>query len=93
MSPGARTSRSDSPLGGVACEHGRVSEEQKQADNRGRSTTDELRAFIREDWAPRRATVTAPDPASGPAAARRAVLSAAYPRQRLVVPAGGQHVK
>jgi len=70
-----------------------VSEEQKQADNRGRSTTDELRAFIREDWAPRTPGVTAPGPGSGPAAARRAVLSAAYPRQRLVVPAGGLKVR
>jgi Xaa-Pro aminopeptidase len=70
-----------------------VSEEQKQADNRGRSTTDELRAFIREDWAPRRPTVTGPSLAAAPAAARRAVLSAAYPRQRLVVPAGGLKVR
>jgi Xaa-Pro aminopeptidase len=70
-----------------------VSEQQKQADNRGRSTTDELRAFIREDWAPRRPTATGPSPAAGPAAHRRAVLSAAYPRQRLVVPAGGLKVR
>ncbi len=70
-----------------------MSEQQKQSDNRGRVTTDELRTFIREDWAPRRPTVTAPSPAAGPAAARRAVLSAAYPRQRLVIPAGGLKVR
>ncbi|HET7763182.1 MAG TPA: aminopeptidase P family protein [Phycicoccus sp.] len=70
-----------------------MSEQQKQADNRARATTDELRAFIREDWAPRRPTVTGPSPAAGPAAARRAVLSAAYPRQRLVIPAGGLKVR
>jgi Xaa-Pro aminopeptidase len=70
-----------------------VSEEQKQDANRSRPTTEELRAFIREDWAPRRAGVTAPSPAAGAAAARRAVLSAAYPRQRLVVPAGGLKVR
>ncbi len=70
-----------------------MSERQKQADNRGRSTTDELRAFIREDWAPRRPTAQGPSPAAGPAAHRRAVLSAAYPRQRLVVPAGGLKVR
>ena len=70
-----------------------MSEQQKQADNRARATTDELRAFIREDWAPRRPVVTGPSPAAGPAAARRAVLSAAYPRQRLVIPAGGFKVR
>ncbi|GGL31139.1 aminopeptidase P family protein [Phycicoccus endophyticus] len=70
-----------------------MSEEQKQADNRARATTDQLRAFIREDWAPRGTTVSGPAPAAGPAAARRAVLSAAYPRQRLVVPAGGLKVR
>jgi Xaa-Pro aminopeptidase len=71
----------------------RVSEEQKQADNRARATTDELRAFIREDWAPRRPTAEAAAPAAEHAAARRAVLSAAYPKQRLVVPAGGLKVR
>jgi Xaa-Pro aminopeptidase len=70
-----------------------VSEETKQADNRARATTDEFRAFVREGWAPRRAGVTGPSPASGPAAARRAVISAAYPRQRLIVPAGGLKVR
>lgn len=76
-----------------AWQHGRVSEEQKQADNRARATTDELRAFIREGWAPRRPTVTEPAAAAGPAAARRALLSAAFPKQRLVVPAGGLKVR
>lgn len=71
----------------------RVSEEQKQADNRARATTDELRAFIQEDWAPRRPTVTERAPSAEYAAARRAVLSAAFPRQRLVVPAGGLKVR
>ncbi len=70
-----------------------MSEEQKQADNRARATTDELRAFIREDWAPRRPTVTGPSPAAEHAAARRAVLSAAFPKQRLVIPAGGLKVR
>lgn len=70
-----------------------MSEEQKQADNRARATTQELRAFIREGWAPRRPTVAGPSPAAAHAAARRAVLSAAYPRQRLVVPAGGLKVR
>ena len=72
---------------------GPVSEQQKQTDNRPRATTDEFRAFVRDGWAPRAATVTGPSPAAGPAAARRSVLSAAYPRQRLIVPAGRLKVR
>ncbi len=72
---------------------GSVSEQQKQRDNRGRATTDEFRAFVKEGWAPRRPGATGPAPASAHAAARRAVLSAAYPKQRLVVPAGGLKVR
>ena len=74
-------------------QHGRVSEQQKQADNRARATTDEFRAFVREGWAPRRSEVSGPAPGAAPAAARRTVLSAAYPGQRLVVPAGGLKVR
>jgi Xaa-Pro aminopeptidase len=70
-----------------------VSEEQKQADNRGRATTDEFRAFVRDGWAPRAATATGRAPAAAHAAARRALLSAAYPAQRLIVPAGGLKVR
>lgn len=70
-----------------------MSEEQKQADNRARATTDELRAFIREDWAPRRRTVDGPSPVAERAAERRAVIGAAFPKQRLVVPAGGLKVR
>ena len=69
------------------------SEHSEEPDNRGRATTDEFRAFVRDGWAPRRPGVTRPSPASGPAAARRAVLSAAYPGQRLIVPAGGLKVR
>jgi Xaa-Pro aminopeptidase len=74
-------------------QHGRVSEESKGPDNRGRATTEEFRSFVRQGWAPRRPGPAGPSPASGPAAARRAVLSAAYPRQRLIVPAGGLTVR
>ena len=70
-----------------------MSEQQKQADNRARATTDEFRAFVRDGWAPRSPGVTEPAPAAAHAAARRAVLSAAYPRQRLIVPAGGLKVR
>ena len=70
-----------------------MSEQQKQADNRARATTDEFRAFVKEGWAPRRSQVTGPSPAAGHAAARRAVLSGAYPGQRLIIPAGGLKVR
>ena len=70
-----------------------MSEEQKKTDNRARPTTEEFRSFVREDWAPRRPTVTAPSPAARYAAARRERVSAAYPGERLVVPAGGLKVR
>ncbi|HET6967748.1 MAG TPA: aminopeptidase P N-terminal domain-containing protein, partial [Ornithinibacter sp.] len=70
-----------------------MSEQQKQSDNRGRATTDEFRAFVRDGWAPRATQVTGPAPAAVHAAARRALLSAAYPKQRLIVPAGGLKVR
>ena len=70
-----------------------VSEEQKKAENRARPTTDEFRAFVKEDWAPRRPTVTGPSEASSYAAARRAQVSAAFPGERLIVPAGGLKVR
>ncbi|CCH68584.1 Xaa-Pro aminopeptidase 1 [Phycicoccus elongatus Lp2] len=70
-----------------------MSEEQKQAENRARPTTDEFRAFVKRDWAPRRPTVTEQSPAASYAAARREAVSAAYPGERLIVPAGGLKVR
>ena len=70
-----------------------MSEQQKQAENRARPTTEEFRSFVREDWAPRRPTVTEVSAAAAPAAARRAALSATFPGERLVVPAGGLKVR
>lgn len=70
-----------------------MSEEQKQSDNRPRPTTDELRAFIKEDWAPRRPTVSARSPVAPFAAARRTAVSEALPGDRLIVPAGGLKVR
>lgn len=70
-----------------------MSEEQKKAENRARPTTEEFRAFVKEDWAPRRPTVTQAAPATPYAAARRAKVSAAYPGERLIIPAGGLKVR
>jgi Xaa-Pro aminopeptidase len=70
-----------------------MSEEQKQAENRARPTTEEFRAFVKEDWATRRTSVTAAAPAASYAAARRADVSAAHEGERLIVPAGGLKVR
>jgi len=70
-----------------------VSEEQKQAENRARPTTEEFRGFVREDWAERRPQATGQSPAAPYAATRREDVSAAFPGDRLVVPAGGLKVR
>ncbi|HRW01932.1 MAG TPA: aminopeptidase P family protein [Tetrasphaera sp.] len=70
-----------------------MSEEQKTADNRARQTTEEFRAFVQTGWAPRADARPRRSPAAPYAAARRATLSAAYPGERLVIPAGGLKVR
>jgi Xaa-Pro aminopeptidase len=70
-----------------------VSEEQKQSDNRSRPTTDEFRAFVAEDWAPRRPGAAELSEPARYAAQRRAAVSEAFPGERLIVPAGGLKVR
>lgn len=70
-----------------------MSEEQKQSDNRARPTTEELREFIRQGWAPRSSGLPARTETAPYAAARRERLSAAFPGDRLVIPAGGLKVR
>lgn len=82
-----------SVVGTHACHHRWVSEEQKKAENRARPTTEEFRGFVREDWADRRPQAGGQSPAAQYAAARRALVSAAFPKQRLIVPAGGLKVR
>ena len=72
---------------------GGVSEEQHKAANRGRPTTDEFRAFVAADWAPRSAARPARAEGAPYAASRRAAVSAAFPGERLVIPAGGLKVR
>ena len=72
---------------------GNVSEPQKKTSNRARPITDELRAFIAEDWAPRAPGATGPSEAARYAAARREAVSAAFTGERLIVPAGGLKVR
>ena len=71
----------------------RVSEKQHKAENRGRPTTDEFRAFVAHDWAPRPTAKPGQGEAAPYAALRRGVLSAAFPGERLVIPAGGLKVR
>ena len=69
------------------------SEEQKTSPSRKRPTTDEFRAFVATGWAPRHAAVTPRSTAADWAALRREAISAAFPGDRLVVPAGGLKVR
>jgi len=70
-----------------------VSEKQHKAENRGRPTTDEFRAFVAASWAPRSTERPTEAEAAPYAALRRATVSAAFPGQRLVIPAGGLKVR
>lgn len=70
-----------------------MSEEQKKSENRSRPTTEEFRAFVKEDWAPRQATTGVPAPATPYAASRRQKVSVAFPGERLVIPAGGLKIR
>ncbi|MEO7753691.1 MAG: aminopeptidase P family protein [Terracoccus sp.] len=70
-----------------------MSEDQKPAENRARPTTDEFRAFVASGWAPRPGGSTAPSEASRFTPARREAVSARFPGERLVVPAGGLKVR
>ena len=70
-----------------------MSEEQKKSDNRPRPVTDEFRAFVREDWAERGPLVTEQAEVAPFAAARRDALSARFPGERLIIPAGGLKVR
>ena len=69
------------------------SEQHKKAENRARPTTDEFRAFVAEDWAPRRPGPSGLSEAARYAGRRREAVSAAFPGDRLVVPAGGLKVR
>ncbi|HEX8973177.1 aminopeptidase P family protein [Oryzihumus sp.] len=70
-----------------------MSEEQHKAEHRSRPDSPAFRAFVAADWAPRRAGTTEPSPVTPYAAQRRAAVSAAFPGERLVIPAGGLKVR
>ena len=56
-------------------------------------TTDEFRAFVASGWAPRRTDLPERTEVAPYAAERRAAVSAAFPGERLVIPAGGLKVR
>jgi Xaa-Pro aminopeptidase len=70
-----------------------VSEEQHQAEHRGRPSNDEFREFVAAGWAPRSTDRPAQAQVAPYAARRRAAVSAAFPGERLVIPAGGLKVR
>ncbi len=70
-----------------------MSEQHKQADNRARPTTDALRAFLRQGWAPPTIGAVKADPVTPYAAARRHAVSDRFAGERVVVPAGGLKVR
>ncbi|MGD8200198.1 aminopeptidase P family protein [Ornithinimicrobium sp. W1679] len=70
-----------------------MSEKQHQAEHRNRPTGEAFRAFMGQDWAPRTDELPALTEAARYAAARREVVSSAFPGERLVVPAGGLKVR
>jgi len=70
-----------------------VSEKQAQSPSRAQPTGEEFRDFVASGWAPRPSGVPPLCEAARRAAPRRAALSAAFPGDRLVVPAGGLKVR
>ncbi|ANS80408.1 Xaa-Pro aminopeptidase [Serinicoccus hydrothermalis] len=70
-----------------------MSEKQHKAEHRNRPTGEAFMAFMREGWAPRSSELPELTEAARYAAARRETLSAAYPGERLVVPAGGLKIR
>jgi Xaa-Pro aminopeptidase len=70
------------------------SEEQpKKTDHRARPTSEAFKQFIAQGWAPRPSELPDRAEVAPYAAARRDAVSAAYPGERVVVPAGGLKVR
>lgn len=69
------------------------SEKQPALPNRQTPFSEAFKAFIGTDWAPYSTELPDPLPAASYAAARRAAISAQFPGDRLVVPAGGLKVR
>ncbi|GAA4357805.1 aminopeptidase P family protein [Angustibacter luteus] len=71
-----------------------MSEEQpKKTDHRSRPTSEAFKAFIAKGWAARPSDLPQQAEVAPYAAARRDAVSAAFPGERIVIPAGGLKVR
>ncbi|MDO5712500.1 MAG: Xaa-Pro aminopeptidase, partial [Micrococcales bacterium] len=70
-----------------------MSEKQAKADHRSKPTSENYQAFIASGWAPRETSLPERSQAAAAAATRREAVSAAFPGERLVIPAGGLKVR
>ncbi|GAB3923738.1 Xaa-Pro aminopeptidase [Microlunatus endophyticus] len=70
-----------------------MSEKQAALPNRQTPFSEAFRAFIGTDWAPGSSDLPDPLPATVYAPARREKVGAAYPGERIVIPAGGLVVR
>jgi Xaa-Pro aminopeptidase len=70
-----------------------MSDRQPVLPNRQTPFSEAFQQFIAQGWAPHDSTLPGPLPAAGPARARRDAVSALFPGERLVVPAGGLKVR
>ena len=70
-----------------------MEEQPKTTDHRTRPTSAAFKAFIAQGWAPRPSELPDRAEVASYAAARRDAVSAAYPGERLVLPAGGLKVR
>ncbi len=70
-----------------------MSETQPELPNRQTPFSEAFKSFIAGGWAPYPTELPTPLPASLAAAARRAKVSALFPGQRLVIPAGGLKIR
>jgi Xaa-Pro aminopeptidase len=69
------------------------SDAQPKLPNRQTPFSNAFREFIPQSWAPYPAQLPDAFPAAAPAAERRARIAAAYPGERLIIPAGGLKVR
>jgi Xaa-Pro aminopeptidase len=70
-----------------------MEDQPKATDHRTRPTSAAFKEFIAQGWAPRPTELPARAEVAPYAAARRDAVSAAYPGERLVLPAGGLKVR
>lgn len=70
-----------------------MSETQPELPNRQTPFSDAFKAFIADGWSPYPTELPARLPASEAAASRRERVSAMFPGQRLVIPAGGLKIR